>query len=267
MSVEFARERQTGQAATSFDGGRTASEAAGDGRVAILTYHRVLSRPAPDPRFHDVPWDEFEAQMRRVAQQRESMSSISEICITFDDGTVDHSRAGDLLRDLGLKGAFFVIAGWVGQDGYLSREQIRRLANQGHRIGSHCVSHTPLTRLSPADADAELLDSKCILEDLIGQPVDWMAPPGGIYAPDILERAMAQGYRVFRTMEWGYAQAPLRGAVPCWPVLPGRGEQVFENILAGRAGTWRYHLKNTFKKVLGEAVYSRWRDRLLTHFR
>ena len=267
MSAEFARESQVGPVTTSLAGRRTASEATGDERVAILTYHRILSRPAPDPMFHDVPWDEFEAQMLRVAQQGKATASVSEICVTFDDGTVDHSRAGDLLHDLGLKGTFFVITGEVGQEGYLNREQVRRLADQGHRIGSHCITHTPLTRLSPAAADAELRDSKRMLEDLIGQPVDWMAPPGGIYAPDVLRRAMAQGYGVFRTMEWGYAQTPLGGAVPCWPVLSGRGEQVFENILRGRAGTWRYHLKNAFKKVLGEAVYSRWRDRLLTHFR
>jgi len=235
--------------------------------AAILTYHRILTQPDMRPAFHDISWEAFEDQMRCVARFDQSNGRLSEVCVTFDDGTSDHERAGDLLDLLGLSGVFFVITGRLGRAGYLTREQTRRLADQGHRIGSHCVTHTPLTRLQPDEVETELRESKRELEDVIGRPVDWVAPPGGLYTREILARALDEGYSVFRTMEWGYAHAPFDGCVSCWPVLPRRNKGSFRRILDGRAGTWTYDVKNAFKKMVGEHKYTQLRNRFLTALR
>ncbi len=231
--------------------------------AVVLTYHRVLAAVAAKPKFHDVPFDRFRRQMELLATRAAASTTGPEAYVTFDDGTSDHAMAGDLLTELGLSGMFFIITERLGQDGYLTPGQVVRLVQQGHRIGSHSVSHRHLPDLSAADLDAELINSKRFLEDLTGQPVDWLAPPGGIYNRFILDRALSLGYHVFRTMEWGYADCPLYGRTPCFPVLPSYTLGAFRRILDGRASIWRYILKTQIKKVLGETIYVKLRDQLM----
>ena len=157
--------------------------------------------------------------MEMVATRTHSNPTEPNVCISFDDGRSDHLKAGELLRELGLTGTFFIITDRLGQEGYLTRHHVKQLAEMGHRIGSHSVSHRHLTKLSMMELDNELISSKKYLEDLTHQTIDWLAPPGGVYNRTVLERALELGYSVFRTMEWGYTDWPLQGRTPCFPIL------------------------------------------------
>jgi len=230
-------------------------------RAVVLTYHRIPAEIGKNSKFYDLPLDDFKAQMKIVAEQKQSTP---EVCITFDDGTSDHLAVGDLLHDLGLSGTFFIITGRLGQRGYLTQDQVLHLARQGHRIASHTVSHPHLSKLSVAELDEELITSKQFLEDLTHQTVDWFAPPGGIYNGVVLDRALALGYSVFRTMEWGYVKASLKGRTPCIPILPSCNSDSFRRILDGKASLWPYAVKETLKKVVGDEKYHKIRSFLST---
>ncbi len=80
---------------------------------------------------------------------------------------------------MGLSGVFFVVSGNLDRPGKLQTDHVRELANNGHRIGSHTVTHARLPELSEEDLRAELEVSKQDLEILLGQTVDWLAPPRG----------------------------------------------------------------------------------------
>lgn len=231
--------------------------------AVVITYHRLPNNTLANAMFHDLPFDRFKAQMELVAERLHSNIPTPNVCISFHDGTKDHLAAGKLLSELGLTGTFFIITGRLGLAGYLTRDDVLELSRLGHRIGSHTHTHPNLTTLDEDGLDKELIDSKRILEEITNQTIDWMAPPGGRYTRAILERAHAHGYFVFITMEWGYADWPLKGRTSCFPVLAVSHPDSFRRILDGKASIWPYVAKNYFKKCFGESIYGNLRNQLL----
>ena len=45
--------------------------------------------------------------------------------ITSDDGGGSALLLADHLKELGIRGRFFIVTGWIGTDGFLTREEIR----------------------------------------------------------------------------------------------------------------------------------------------
>src|SRR3989338_67972 len=64
----------------------------------------------------------------------------------------------------------------------------------GMEIGSHGVTHRPLTSLSRQDMEDELVQSKRVLEQQLGTPVHSMAVPGGFWNGAVGGAAPRAGY-------------------------------------------------------------------------
>jgi peptidoglycan/xylan/chitin deacetylase (PgdA/CDA1 family) len=63
---------------------------------------------------------------------------------------------------------------------YLSPEQLRALSDAGMLVGAHSVTHSVLSRLSPAEQRTEIVDSFDALADVLdGSPSDLFAYPYG----------------------------------------------------------------------------------------
>ena len=78
-----------------------------------------------------------------------------------------------MLADHNASATFFVL-GWVARrQGHL----VARIAGAGHEIASHGMSHQMLHRLTPEKLQAELADSKKLLEDLSSCPVSGYRAP------------------------------------------------------------------------------------------
>jgi peptidoglycan/xylan/chitin deacetylase (PgdA/CDA1 family) len=234
--------------------------------ATLLTYHRIVPNGARES-FHDVEASPFEWQLHRLIERTTAMEEgfrllpeRGPVCLTFDDGTTDHRHVAELLSSYGLAGTFFVITGRLGTPGHLSEEDVRAMAAQGHRLASHSVTHRHLTSLSSAELARELADSRGQLEPLTQSPVDWFAPPGGVYSEAVIDAALAVGYKVVRTMDWGYAEFPLWGRVPCLPVLSRYDLATFDRLLEGRAPLWIYEVKNLLKRGIGPKMYQRLRN-------
>ncbi|WP_313702875.1 polysaccharide deacetylase family protein [Massilia sp.] len=98
----------------------------GNGRVAIVNYHRVLAAPSPflrsEPDIGIFTWQmELLARCFNVLSLREALAAIDSgrvppraVCITFDDGYRSvHDLALPVLRRLGLPATVFVSSGYV----------------------------------------------------------------------------------------------------------------------------------------------------------
>lgn len=237
-----------------------------ESQVAILNYHRIVP-DGSQAHFYDIAESAFAAQMEALAARRQEtvdgavrLPDGRLVYTTFDDGTDDHHRAARVLSDLGLYGVFFVVTGKLGDPGRLTERQVEQMEADGHRIGSHTVTHARLPEATDEDLTAELVQSKETLEKLLGTTVDWLAPPGGLFDSRVIAAATEAGYRVIRTMEWGYAVTPLQGRVPTLPVIPTYDLAGFGRLLDGRAPLWRYRLKTGLKNLVGEDRYVRMRD-------
>ena len=78
-------------------------------------------------------------------------------------------------------------------------------------IGSHTCSHRYLPALSPAEVRTEIVDSRRILEDILGQEVRSLSYPMGGWNRSIRDLTAAAGYTTAVTSDRG---SNLRGRDP-----------------------------------------------------
>lgn len=87
---------------------------------------------------------------------------------------------------------------------YMDIEEIQKLNNKFNCIGSHTCRHLPVATLSEDECNAELKDSKKLLEDILGNEISSFSYPLGNEDSVILrdaEIAEKAGYRLAFTME------------------------------------------------------------------
>lgn len=92
------------------------------------------------------------------------------LVLSFDDAYEDaYTRALPILQKHGIAGNIALPTGWVGQtiNGVqrLSASQVRGLHDAGWSIVPHTVDHTDLTRISDAEVDRQLRESKQWVRD------------------------------------------------------------------------------------------------------
>ncbi len=101
------------------------------------------------------------------------------ISLTFDDGPSPRytGRILDVLAETGLKGTFFV----VGKRAARWPSLIRRMVEEGHRLGNHTWSHPNLGELSGRQIHEELNQTRDAVFDALGYEVDMrlIRPPYG----------------------------------------------------------------------------------------
>jgi peptidoglycan/xylan/chitin deacetylase (PgdA/CDA1 family) len=125
------------------------------------------------------------------------------VILTFDDSHVDHyTEAFRLLEQYQMKGVFYVIADSIDDSDRMTSAQIQEIADAGHEIGSHSLSHHEMTSLSDERLVRELRDSKKELEDLTGKDVLSFCYPAGKYNQRVID-AVDDYYSFARSTESG----------------------------------------------------------------
>ena len=130
------------------------------------------------------------------------------VLFTFDDGyKCVYEVAYPTLREAGLNGAIFVVTNYIGSTNdwdlnfgfkfpHIGKREIRELHENGWIIGSHTHTHPDLLRVSHKSLKDELITSRHIIEDIIGDEVFAIAYPYGRYDLRVLNAAVEAGYTV-----------------------------------------------------------------------
>jgi peptidoglycan/xylan/chitin deacetylase (PgdA/CDA1 family) len=177
----------------------------------ILMYHSIGGGGNGEvgAGLYSVSIEDFRRQMEYIAEINESQGhkvTRSPVVVTFDDGLLDnYTNAYPILKKFGLKAHFFVLAGKIGAEGYMSWEQIKDLSSAGMVIGSHGMTHRILTELNDEDLDYELRESKMILEERLEAGVDCLSIPRGFYNQKIITMAKEAGYKAVYTSNTKYS--------------------------------------------------------------
>lgn len=189
------------------------------------------------------------------------------LLLTFDDGGVSCAEtAAPLLEEYGFRGHFFVITGRLGDPGYMSREQVRQLADAGHHVGSHTVTHANLRTADPDERKRELRESKAALENLLGTTCRAVSIPGGFADRSVVEAAFDVGYDHVFVSEPRYVEAPFRGrSIGRWNVWHNTSAADLEAILDRDAATrlriqGRWYLLKSIKRLVGQDRFERLRQ-------
>jgi peptidoglycan/xylan/chitin deacetylase (PgdA/CDA1 family) len=112
--------------------------------------------------------------------------------------TIKATCAEDVIHDLvdTLVGAAgFPRPLFPGRRFFLDWDQVGEMAANGFEIGSHGCSHRIMTRLSPEDANDELVRSKAEIEGRVGRPVQHFAFPNENANDTLVGLAARAGYR------------------------------------------------------------------------
>lgn len=134
--------------------------------------------------------------------------SIPTAVVTFDDGLVSaYEIAYPLLADAGLYASFFINTATVGMQGFLTWPRIIEMQRAGMSFQSHSHDHIYLTRLPPDALERQLHRSKRILEDHLGQQVDFLSAPYGDLNRRILKAAQREGYKAVCS-SWNWSARP-----------------------------------------------------------
>ena len=128
--------------------------------------------------------------------------------ITVDDGNISDVEAIlPRLKERQLKATFFIPVQKVGQSGYLTRGDIVILHQEGLAVGSHGMNHVNWRGLNDGALKRELVESKRVLEGLIGSPVTDAACPFGAYDRRVLRFIRKAGYEKIYTSDRGWANS------------------------------------------------------------
>lgn len=84
------------------------------------------------------------------------------LSFTFDDGTIDHfTLAAPMLEKHGLRGTFFIVTNAIEKKNRMNWAQVKALAERGHEIGNHSLSHGNLVALGNK-GDAARLENEIV---------------------------------------------------------------------------------------------------------
>lgn len=173
----------------------------------ILMYHQIDSRAGR----YAVSLGQFTAQMQWLRANGYEAVSVDQIAaavrgeatlpekrvaITFDDGWKSQfTKAKPVLDAVGYKATFYLVTSYIGRpSAYMSWDDVRQLAAEGHWIGSHSVTHRSATRLPSAEAAREMTDSRNAIAAQIGRAATTYSYPYGARNRTVQALAQAAGY-------------------------------------------------------------------------
>jgi peptidoglycan/xylan/chitin deacetylase (PgdA/CDA1 family)/GT2 family glycosyltransferase len=228
---------------------RQARRESGGGTVAVLAYHAVSDLSA-DPVLaeYGIPPERLAAQLDDLAAHGWSFVDLEAVLaafagrgslpqraalVTFDDCYLDLLEDGcPVLAERRVPALAFAVAGLSGATNewdqplgarelhLLDAEGLRELSSRGIEIGSHSLTHRPLTKLSPDQVAHEVNESTAQLEAMgLPRPRALSYPHGECNAM-VEEAARAAGYLAAFTVTPGLAEPGLdRWALPRIEVL------------------------------------------------
>ncbi len=189
--------------------------------IPVLMYHRVSNDGDADRNDFVVETDVFDRQLQyfaehdyytpRVADVLENRNNTTikkPLLITFDDGYVDTLKnAAPILRKYGFSATGFIVAdfsrrtNWwdaskkIAEAKLMEKHQVLEMKASGVEIGSHGFSHRSMPLLSDDELSEELMRSKKVAEELLGQPVQYLAYPYGEVDERVKAAASQAGYQ------------------------------------------------------------------------
>ena len=119
------------------------------------------------------------------------------IMITFDDTRVDQYNIGAVeMKKYGFKGVFFVMTVAINRPGYMTKEEIKTLSDEGHVIASHTWDHHMVTKYADEDWNTQFVKPKAKLEAIIGKPVTDFAYPFGLWNTAAIPELKKSGHKM-----------------------------------------------------------------------
>ena len=176
-------------------------------QVPILCYHQIRDYKSSDSkatRDYIVPDASFRDQMQSLADSGFHTILPNElydylttgktlperpVMITFDDSRADQfNTALPELNKHNFKGVFFIMTVALNKPGYMTKEQVKQLADENHIIGSHTYDHKNVKTYTVDDWVEQIQKPSQLLQSITGKPVEYFAYPFGLWNKEAVAR-------------------------------------------------------------------------------
>jgi peptidoglycan/xylan/chitin deacetylase (PgdA/CDA1 family) len=251
---------------------------ASSGRISVLVYHAICDLDG-DPVLadHSVPPKRFAEQLDVLKQRGWSFVDLDTVLaaldgsdgklpdrsllVTFDDAYVDlRDEACPILEQREIPAVAFAVAGQLGgtnewdiehgaeELNLLCPDGLKDVAERGVEIGSHTVSHRPLTEVPAAELDRELTGSADRLDSIGLSRPRAFAYPFGQWNEEIAGAVREAGYEVAFTVDRGAVEPDSHPyALPRFAVhADDTGRKLHIKLLTAR---WRHALRDAWRRV------------------
>ncbi|RYG51794.1 MAG: polysaccharide deacetylase family protein, partial [Chitinophagaceae bacterium] len=168
-------------------------------QVPVLCYHHIkdwTAKTSARAKDYIVPVDAFRDQLKMLADSgyqtvlpdqlfnylaTNAPLPPKPVMLTFDDTDLEqYTVALPEMKKYGFKGVFFIMTVSLNRPNYMTKEQVRSLADEGHEIGSHTWDHRNVKLYQEEDWATQIDKPTKQLEAITGKPVRYFAYPFGL---------------------------------------------------------------------------------------
>lgn len=183
--------------------------------VPILCYHNIKDFNASSgemTKIYSVKPVDFAAQMKALSDAGyqtilpeqlyeyllyDQKLPAKPIMITFDDTREEQFSIGAAeMKKYGFNGVFFIMTVSINRPGYMSKDQIKNLSDNGHVVAAHTWDHHMVTKYSGEDWTTQLIKPKLKLEEIVGKPLTEFAYPFGLWNSAAIDQLKQSRYKM-----------------------------------------------------------------------
>ena len=182
-------------------------------QVPVLCYHHIkdwTAKTSDRAKDYIVPVNTFREQMKMLADSGyqtilpdqlhnylayNAPLPLKPVMLTFDDTDLEqYTVALPEMKKHGFKGVFFIMTVSLNRPNYMTREQVKTLADEGHEIGSHTWDHRNVKQYTAEDWVTQIEKPTKQLTAITGKPVRYFAYPFGLWNPQAIPELKKRGF-------------------------------------------------------------------------
>ena len=176
-------------------------------QVPILCYHQIRSWSSSDSKTakdYIVPVNNFNEQIKWLADNsyhtispdqlydyllRDKALPTNPVMITFDDSREEqYAIANEEMKKYGFKAVYFIMTVALNKPGYMTKQEVKQLADEENTIGSHTWNHSNLKKYSGQDWSIQVDKPSMELEKITGRKIEYFAYPFGLWNKEAIEQ-------------------------------------------------------------------------------
>jgi peptidoglycan/xylan/chitin deacetylase (PgdA/CDA1 family) len=184
-------------------------------QVPVLCYHHIREpKPGQSETFksYSVSPTQFAEQMKALHDSgyqtilpeqlynylvHGSSLPAKPVMITFDDTDEEQFSIGwKEMKKYGFKGVYFLMTISINRPRYMSKEQIKELAENGNAIEAHTWDHHMVTKYQGEDWEKQLVQPMKKVEEITGKSAKYFAYPFGLWNTAAFPELEKAGYKL-----------------------------------------------------------------------
>ena len=185
----------------------------------ILEYHMVQAEDPEKAWEYNVPPEDFQEQLDYLTEHGYTAISLKDylrarkgilvlprkpVILTFDVGyRTNYTELLPILKERHMKATVFMVVNYIGQDKYMTLDQLKDMRIWNIEVGSHTCNHLPMTGMSQDMLNTEIINSKLLMEWADLRLIYCLSYPNGKYNDEIIDMMKSAEYQAAVTGDAG----------------------------------------------------------------